>query len=693
MTHSSSASCRIGIDVGGTFTDFVLANQATGQILRHKEPSVPADPSMSIERGVPKLLEMAGVTAGDVELIVHGTTLALNATIQRKGSRLGLVVSRGLRGVLEIARSQMPTAFDFMMDREEPLVPRSLVREIGARSDRDGNVLIPIDAAELDALAAAYAEAGVEAVTVMLMHSFANPALEHEVVAELQARLPGIAVSASSDIWPEQREFERAMVALLNSYTQPLMNQYFDRLAQRVATLGVAAPIYITSNNGGILSLETARQRPIDTILSGPASGVVAAMTIAQQTGEGHIITVDMGGTSADMAMVHDGRSANTTHARVGDFPLVMPIIGVNAIGAGGGSVVWVDEHGMLKIGPHSAGAHPGPICYGNGGTDVTITDCFLVAGYLDADNFLGGRVKLQRDLARAALAGIATRLGYEGEAAPERVAEAALRVAAAVMASEMSRELAQHGGDVRDYSLLAFGGAGPTTANLVADEAGIRTLIVPALPATFCALGAILADVKRDYVVSRRLLLESEPGALAELDAIFTGLESEAGDWIAGEGDFLETVGYEYILDMRYVGQGFDLSVTLPASLRQALDTARVREVFEAAHLAKYGYSDDDSAIIVNAERVRVVGTVPSVPMPRTAQRDGPATASGSRQVFNDGRLADVPVYRRQELLAGQFFTGPALVEQNDTTIWILPGWHCTVDLYGNLVARQNQS
>lgn len=686
-TGSDQPHCRIGIDVGGTFTDFVLANQKTGSIVRFKEPSVPQDPSLSIERGLPRLFELAGVGAPDVGLIVHGTTIALNATIQRRGAKLGMVVTKGNRGVLEIARAQMPSAFDFVAPREEALVPRDLVLETSARCSHDGEVLATASDEELDEIATAFHAAGVEAVTVMLMHSFAHPALERGIVDALSARLPGVSVAASSTIWPEKREYERSMVALLNAYTQPLMEQYFDRLAQRVAELGIAAPIYITANNGGILSLETARKRPIDTILSGPASGVVAAANVAASTGIGQLITVDVGGTSADMALIHAGRPANTMRAQIGDFPLVMPVIGVTAIGAGGGSIVWVDRHGVLKVGPRSAGAFPGPICYGKGGSEPTITDCYLVAGLLDADRFLGGRIGLDLSLARTALAEIGRRLNFAGDDVAEQAAEAAIRVAAAVMATEMARELAHRGDDARDYALLAFGGAGPTHANLVADEAGIGTLVVPGLPATFCAFGAILADVKRDYVASRRI--ELADGTAAALDGSFDELEGEAAAWIAGEGEFLSEIVYEHILDMRYNGQGFDLQVLLPDEIRQDLDAASLTALFHDRHEDNYGYRDTDSTVVVTAQRVRVIGRMPGLQLPGLAREGDLAAPVRRRNVFHSGRLLDVPVYERAAFHAGQELRGPAVIEQGDTTIWILPDWVCTVDAQGNLLVR----
>ena len=512
VSDGKPARCRVGIDVGGTFTDFVLTNPQTGEIVRYKEPSVPSDPSLSVARGLPALIERAGVRPGDVELLVHGTTLLVNAIIQRRGARVGLVVSRGHRGVLEIGRMSLDNSFDFTLRKEEPLVPRNLVFETGARIRADGTVMERPSDADLDRLASDLDAAGVEAVTVLLLNSYAFPETEREVAEALRQRLPGVAVTESAEVWPEQREFERGLVAIMNAYVQPLMSVYLDRLEERVAETGVSAPIYITASNGGTLSIDTARERPIDTVLSGPASGLVAATRVARTLGRTGIITVDLGGTSCDLALNQGEEPEYATSTRVGDYPLVVPVVNVRAIGAGGGSVLWVDPQGVLKVGPQSAGADPGPACYGRGGVRPTITDCYLHVGLIHPEHFLGGRMRLDREAARESLDAIADRIGYEGADRAVRAADAALRVASAMMANELSKGLARRGAAPGEFALMAFGGAGPTHANLLAEEAGLDTVVVPPGPATFCALGAILADVKRDYVRSHRLRFADGP-------------------------------------------------------------------------------------------------------------------------------------------------------------------------------------
>lgn len=678
--------CRIGIDVGGTFTDFVLANMTTGKLTRYKEPSVPADPSRSVERGLPPLLELAGVTSDDVELIVHGTTLAVNTIIQRKGAKVGLVVCKGHRGILEIGRARLANSYDFTVQKEEPLVKRNLIFETNARIMYDGTVIGRPEAGEIKAIAEGLKGKGVDAVTILLLHSYAHPEMEREVATELRRHLDGIPVTESAYIWPERREFERALVAIMNAYVTPLMDEYLRRLRERVAKLGFAAPIYITASNGGTLSIETARARPIDTILSGPASGVVAATEAAKGSGRTQLITVDMGGTSSDMAVTHGSEPEYTTQTHVGDFPLVLPVVNVSAIGAGGGSMIWVDPQGVLKVGPQSAGADPGPVCYGRGGKVPTITDCYLLTGIIHADHFLGGRMKLDREGAKRALEEVADRIGIEGSDRAVKAAEAALQVTTAVMSTELYKGLAQRGEDPRDFALMAFGGAGPTQGVMLAQEARLNTVVVPLGASTFCAMGAILADVKRDYVRSRHLKFAEGPSALKELATIFRELEREAGGWIKQEGDLLGKPEFTATCDMRYAGQAFDLQVAIPDRLRAKPDAAAIGELFHREHEKIYGFRDLESGVEVTTERIRVTGRIPPIKLETIGKGKG-AKPAEKRPVYHQGRYLQAPVYLRRELGAGDRIVGPAIVEQADSTTWIIPGWSATVDRLGNLI------
>jgi len=687
LNTSNPNRCRIGIDVGGTFTDFVLAKMEAAQITRYKQPSVPADPSMTIERGLPVLLERAGVKPSDVELIVHGTTLPLNAIIQRRGAKVGLVVSKGNRGILEIGRAKLPNTRGNKSRKEEALVPRDLIVETTTRQAADGTVVARADDAEIARIAETLKDAGVDAVTVVLLHSYAHPALEEELCARLRAQMPGIPVSGSAGIWPERREFERSLIAIMNAYIQPLMETYLERLTRRVAEAGVTAPVYITASNGGTLGIDTARLRPIETILSGPASGVVAAARAIDPAVYSRLVTIDMGGTSCDVAVTQSGEPERTTSTHVGGLPLILPVVNVSAIGAGGGSIIWVDSQGVIKVGPRSAGGDPGPICYGRGGTEPTVTDCYLTLGYIDPDGFLGGRMKLDLAAARQALEAIGERIGITGEFAAERAAEAALRVTTAVMSTELYNNLTQRGDDPRDFTLMAFGGAGPTHANMLADEARMATVIIPPGSATFCALGAILADVKRDYVRSIHLKLADGQPALDQLKASFDEVEAEAREWIRAEGDLLGAPEFSVSCDMRYQGQAFDLSVQIPDDLRHKPDADRLRELLHREHEKVYGFRDADSDVEITTERVQVVGRIPPVSFPSSTKSDERVAPGAWRTVFHDGSPRRTPVYARRDLAMGSRIEGPAIIEQDDCTIWIIPGSVVRVDETANLI------
>lgn len=681
-----AGSFRIGIDVGGTFTDFVIADRHTGRVVRHKEASVPSDPSMSVVRGLPVLIEKVGASFDDVELIMHGTTLLVNAIIERRGAKVGLVVSRGLRGVLEIGRGRLHSSHNFMVQKEEPLVPRNLVLETSARVNAHGEIIeMPADG-ELEAIAARLKAEGVEAVTVLLLHSYAYPALENDVADELARLMPGIPITRSAGIWPERREYERALVAIMNAYVQPIMNGYLDRLTARVGDLGIKAPIYITTSNGGTQSIATARARPIEAALSGPASGVVAAIRAASTTGLDRIITVDIGGTSADVSVARGSEPEYTTQTRVGDFPLVTPAVDVSAIGAGGGSIVWIDPQGVLKVGPRSAGADPGPICYGRGATEPTITDCFVVLGFIDPDNFLNGRLRLDRESARKALEALAGRMGLDSVYA---VAEAAIRVSVAMMATELHKSLAQRGESARDFALMAFGGAGPMHGNFLASEAGMSSFVIPASPATFCALGAILADVKRDFIRSAHLFL-ADDDVMTRLAGLVGELKSTGAEWIAAEGDMLGRPEFRVTLDMRYSGQAFDLPVEIPDGFDLERDRDGLVELLHRAHEGAYGFRDEDSGVEITTQRVRVIGRNAPVPVAHldAAGKEEVPPVAARRLIQRGGRCIDAPVYARSSLRAGVVIDGPAIIEQDDTTIWIEENWSARIDIAGNIIA-----
>ncbi len=457
-------------------------------------------------------------------------------------------------------------------------------------------------------------------------------------------------------------------------------------MRERLATLGVAAPIYITANNGGTLSLDTARARPIDTVLSGPASGVVASCRVGAAARTSKLVTIDMGGTSADISIVQQGAPEFTTSTFVGDFPLMMPVVNVAAIGAGGGSILWVDAQGVLKVGPLSAGADPGPVAYGRGGTRPTVTDCYLTLGILDPDRFLGGRMRLDARAARASLDTIAASLGLVGPRRAEEAAESALRVASAKMATELTKLMATAGVDPRDFSLVAYGGAGPTHASLLAEEAGLPAVLVPMAPGNFCALGAVLADVRRDYVRTARHLVGARGVAdgFASVMAIIAELERDAVDWVSREGAIVGEHALVLTMSMRYPDQAYDLELVMPESMRRAPTSTALASLFHEEHARRYGFSETASAVQVTTIRLGVIGRVPPVQL--SARPPGEAAPRAHRRIRHAGRDHDAAVYDRASLGEGALIAGPAIVEQLDTTTFILPGWCARADRIGTL-------
>jgi N-methylhydantoinase A len=672
---------RVGIDVGGTFTDFVLFVPDRPGLTHHKQPSTPDDPSRAVAEGLLVLLEKASIGPDQVGLLMHGTTIGLNAVIQRRGARVALVVTRGFRDVLEIGRSRMPSSFNFHARKEVPLVPRDHVLEIGARLDRNGQSTQCPDDAELARTAAALRALAPAAVALMLINGYTAPEVEGALADRLAALLDGVPVSSASVIWPEIREYERTLVACMNASIQPLMQGYFDRLQQRLTNDGVTAPLFITASNGGSLSVATARLRPVETLLSGPASGVMAASRLAGQAGIARIITFDMGGTSSDIAVSSDGEPEFATRTEIGGLPLVLPVVAVSAIGAGGGSVLRVDGQGVLKVGPESAGGDPGPVAYGRGGMHPTVTDCYLVTGLIDPDRFLGGRLRLDRAAAEAALAAIAAQLGMTGPDAAAEAALGALRVATSGMVTELFKTMASRGYDPSEFALLPFGGAGPTHANLLAEEAEIPRILVPGAAATFCALGAVSADLRRDFVRSLRRQLD--PASAAELATLFAALNDEARTWLSGEGDLACSVDFQHAVDMRYADQAYELRVPLPHG---STERTLLTEAFHAAHERLYGFRDEEASIELSTARLAIIGRVAPVTLPRLAPRAEPPAPRIRRSIFLGDGWVEAAVYDRAALGAGQCVTGPAIIEQEDTTTPVLAGWHARADDYGNL-------
>lgn len=669
---------RVGVDVGGTFTDFVVFDDAAGGTGAFKVPSLPADPADAVVGGFRRLAD-EGADLGDVSLFVHGTTIALNALLQRAGARVGLLATRGFRDVLQLRRLRLDGAPGFFVEQRAPLVPRRDIREIGARILADGTEIRALDPEEIARAAAELVGAGCEALAICFMHAYRNGEHERAAAALVRERHPGLHVTLSSDVWPQQREYERTQIAVINAHVAPVMERYYERLVGSLSGLGVRAPVFSTKSSGGIMSAARAAERPVETLLSGPASGVVAAAALGRAAGHDALVAFDMGGTSADIGLIEDGSVRTSTENAIGDFPVIMPAVDIASIGAGGGSIAHVDASGVLKVGPRSAGADPGPACYGRGGTDPTVTDAYVVLGMIEPDRFLGGELALDADAARDACGRVAKPLGLDAEEG----AEAILRVATANMFASLLPLMAQRGANPRDFTLLAYGGAGPTHAFYLAREVGFERVVIPAAPGTFCALGCLLADVRADFV--RTIYAPLAELSDERLAGAFAELRTEADRWLAEERVGVETtIGYS--ADMRYHGQSYEIAVGLPEPDGDGRFRERVVEAFGATYERIYGYSDSAAPVeLVNA-RAHLIGATPKPRLAASAAANG-ARPRVTRRVRYDGSYHDAAVYERAELPPGASLPGPAIVLQYDTTTFLPPGHRLEVDGVGNLV------
>jgi N-methylhydantoinase A len=674
---------RIGIDVGGTFTDFILMDEADGALRFYKCPSTPGDPSEAIETGLRQLLAEAGVEAAKVGYLGHGTTVATNIVIERKGARTGLLTTRGFRDVLELGRQARPSIYDYRIRKAAPLVPRDLRVEVTERVGPEGTVLTPLDEASLDAAVGALKAAGVEAVAICFLHSYLAP--EHEEAARraVERLMPGAYVSVSSRILPEFREFERMSTTVVNAFTGPRMGRYLDEFRRRVAGLGIPAEPYTIHSNGGLMSVETARECPVRTCVSGPAAGVVGAAAVGVAAGFPDLITFDVGGTSTDVSLVHGGRPLFTGNRLVAGHPVKTPMIDIHVIGAGGGSIAAVDAAGALKVGPRSAGALPGPVAYGLGGVEATITDANLCLGRLDPAALLGGRMRVDLEAARRVIAEtVAAPLGLGLEAAAHGI----IQIANANMSRAIRAVSIERGYAINDFALAAFGGAGPLHAAEVAIECGIPTVLVPVEPGTLCARGMLYTDLSSDYV--RSAFRDADPASWRDILDLLDALGREGDAWLDREAVPRERRAERRILDARYRGQNFEVKVDCSGLGPDDFDEVVRR--FHAAHEREYGYFIADRPIEFVTCRVQAVG---SVPKPAAiSHAGGPSVAAariGRRPVYVDARQGwrEADIYERSRLPVGEAFSGPALVNEMSATTVILPGQRATVDAAGNMI------
>jgi N-methylhydantoinase A len=686
---------RVASDVGGTFTDNLAYDEAARRVTVAKVPTTPENRAVGTVRGLKRALELQGRGGGDVAYVGHGMTTATNAVIQRSGGRTALITNEGFRDLLLIGRQNRPSLYDIRKTRPLPLVRREDCHTVRGRLDPTGREVTPLDEDGLREIARRLNADGVKAVAVCLLHAYANPAHERRAQAILTEELPGIPVCISTDILAEFREYERASTVVLNAYLLPVMERYLaslsDLLAEPTQGLGIAVevPVMVMEASGGLMTVATAREKPVHTVLSGPAGGVVASAHVAQLSGFSDIITLDMGGTSTDISLILGGRPQVTREAALEGAPIRIPVIDINAIGAGGGSVAWIDEGGALRVGPRSAEAVPGPACYGRGGSEPTVTDANLVLGRFGADTKLGGELGLDPDAAARAISEqIAGPLGLELTAAAAGI----LRVANATMARGIRVVSVERGHDPRGLVLVPFGGAGPMHGSPLARELGIPRLLVPPTPGILCALGMLVADLRHDLV--QTYLAAHRDLSVAAARAILEPMLGEARRLLEADRVPEERRRIEMRVDMRYIGQSYELPISL-AAFTEA-DWAALVPAFHAEHARRFGHNDLAAPVEVVSFAVTATGLIdtPELPRPAEGSREPPDEArTGARRVYFEagagGDWVECPVWRREALLAGNEIAGPAIIEEVSATTVLYPGDHARVDAIGSLIVE----
>ncbi|NIH81394.1 hydantoinase/oxoprolinase family protein [Amycolatopsis viridis] len=679
---------RIGVDTGGTFTDVCALDEQTGRLYVRKVSSTPDDPGRAIVTGVSQLLdEIGGRDLGEVGYFAHGTTVGTNALLTGRGARTGLLTTAGFRDLLELGRGRRPSLYDLQAGKPAPLVPRDLRLEVDERVRHDGRIERPLDEDQVRALARRLREQQVEAVAVCFLYSFADPGHERAAERILAEELPGVHVSVSSAVLPEFREYERLSTVVVNAYLGPVVARYLARLRTRLSELGLRATPHVTQSNGGIIPFETAERMPSRMVLSGPSTGVVGAAGIARAAGYPDIITFDVGGTSSDVSLVRDGVPKAASGTEIDGRPVRAPMLDIHTVGAGGGSIAWIDAGGALKVGPGSAGADPGPACYGRG-TEPTVTDANVVLRILNPEYLLDGQMKIDAGAARAAVSTVADPLGMDVLDAAQGI----IRVVTANMARAIRVISVQRGYDPRDYVLVPFGGAGPLHAVRLARELGMRTVLVPETPGAQCAAGLLMTDIRADFLRTR--ICRLDPDAVDTVDAVagvFGELAAAAGAWLAEENVPAERRRTERFAEMRYAGQNHELPVPVPEGGITADTIGQLIKRFAAEHERIYGYSSAEDEVQVVTFRLRAVGEVARAELHRGAPGDPDASGAvrARREVYlpENGGFTDCPVYDRRLLEPGHRITGPAIVEQMDTTTLLLPGDVAVVDELRNLV------
>jgi N-methylhydantoinase A len=689
---TTQAGIRIGIDTGGTFTDIVSVDSATGAMQVTKVASTPKNPALGLVRGVNAVLNQAGVTSDTVIGLAHGTTVATNALLQGEIDSLGLIVTAGFRHILEIARQSVPAGYgnSYFWVKPERIVPLQLVREVGGRLNFKGEELRPLLEADVVSAASFFKAHGIRAVGICLLHAYANGAHEQRVRDILQREYPDCVLSLSSEVLPEYREYERAVTTLVDAFVKPHMERYLRRVKDELSPGLDDKPFLIMQSSGGVMSAEQVVRKPITTALSGPAAGALGSAIIAKLTGFDNLVTLDAGGTSTDLCLIEDGKPHITNGGSVGAFPVRIPMINIETIGTGGGSIAWIDREGHLKVGPRSAGAEPGPMCYPNGGQEPTITDANLVLGRIPPA-LIGGGIALNPESARAGIEELAQRLG--GKKTVEELAEGIIEIANWSQTNRIRQMTIQRGIDPRDFALLSFGGSGPAQSPAVMELLSMKACIVPLNPGNLSAFGLLAVDWRTDHIVTK--VVHQDAIDLETIAALYEGLEREAVETLQRDGIDAARIRLVREADLRYAGQSMEVRVQAQAGPVNEVFLNNLIDAFHAAHLRTFGYNyaGDQKIEIVNL-CVSGFGVIERPQLPKLQTKSGAESKpTGLRRVYFGGVFRDTPIYDRSSLPPHFLLKGPAVIEEFGSTTVVFPGQQLVVDPYGVLIIRREGS
>jgi N-methylhydantoinase A len=674
---------RVAVDVGGTFIDFALLNEETGELTIEKQPARAATLVQEFLAGLQRLPS----AVSQLDRMFHGTTVGINAVLQQRGARVGLITTAGFRDVLALGRGRRPEVYNALYKPPAPLVPRHLRREVAERMGPDGVEITPLDLEAVDLEIQFLIDAGAEAVAICFLNSYANPAHELIVAERVRSRHPDVAVTPSFEVATEWREFERTSTAILNAYIQPLLRDYLAELGEGLVSEGYRKPLALMQSNGGVISSDGAARKPIRTLQSGPAGGVIAAQALAHRLGYPNVICADVGGTSYDVALIEDGEILETNETDVGGRPIIGSIIDMVSIGAGGGSIAWIDATGAVQVGPTSAGAYPGPACFGLGGDEPTVTDCHLALGRLDPVNFLGSRMKLDVEAATRA---IETHIADEIDTSVSEAARGILAIAETNMTYALRALTVERGLDPREFVLCSYGGGGGLFAAAVAQELDIKVVVIPRAPANFSAVGILMSDYREDTAATRIQALE--PDAISGIVGVMRSLAAKGTSDLQDFGFDVSSIGLQYRADVRYRGQDDTITVPLEEDWVESGPCLLygLRERFVSMHSQLYGYGSADDALEIVNSRCRCVGELPHPPWQEWPVREH-AEPRTTRSVFWEGAGgdADTSIFDRNQLAVDQLVHGPAIIDEWTTTSLVPPGWCASLDWLGNLIVR----